>query len=318
LKKWVIKRIDNIRRGFLWKGSEDTKGGHCLVRWAKVQKSKRLGGLGVLDLELFGRALRLRWLWYQWTEPDRPWVGTEVPCNEVDKQLFRTSTQVTLGNGQRTRFWESSWIDGQAPRDFAPHLYKLAWRKHQSVKEDLQNYNWTRGLWRMTSASEMAEFVSLWTLVSDVQLSEEKDTIRWKWTEHGQYTSRSAYAAQHVRSFCTFDSTVILKAKTEGKHRFFAWLMVQNKILTADKLLAHNWPCSPICSMCDQEPKSADHLCLQYVYAQEVWVLVSVWTEGAITVLSGIHPGYSCKEGRRVEDEFLLEFPYTPTRTRSV
>lgn len=182
LKKWVIKRIDNIRRGFLWKGSEDTKGGHCLVRWAKVQKSKRLGGLGVLDLELFGRALRLRWLWYQWTEPDRPWVGTEVPCNEVDKQLFRTSTQVTLGNGQRTRFWESSWIDGQAPRDFAPHLYKLAWRKHQSVKEDLQNYNWTRGLWRMTSASEMAEFVSLWTLVSDVQLSEEKDTIRWKWT----------------------------------------------------------------------------------------------------------------------------------------
>jgi hypothetical protein len=32
----------------------------------------------------------------------------------------------------------------------------------------------------------------------------------------------------------------------------------------------------------------------------------------------GIHPGYSCKEGRRVEDRLLLEFPCTPTRTRFV
>jgi hypothetical protein len=31
--------------------------------------------------------------------------------------------------------------------------------------------------------------------------------------------------------------------------------------------------------------------------------------------VSGIHPGYSCKEGGRVEDGLLLEFPCTPTRT---
>jgi hypothetical protein len=35
-------------------------------------------------------------------------------------------------------------------------------------------------------------------------------------------------------------------------------------------------------------------------------------------MVSGIHPGYSCKEGGRVEDRFLLEFPCTPTRTPSV
>jgi hypothetical protein len=34
--------------------------------------------------------------------------------------------------------------------------------------------------------------------------------------------------------------------------------------------------------------------------------------------LSGIHPGYSCKEGGRVEDGLLLEFPCTPTKTRPV
>jgi hypothetical protein len=34
--------------------------------------------------------------------------------------------------------------------------------------------------------------------------------------------------------------------------------------------------------------------------------------------LSGILPGYSCKEGRRVEDRLLVEFPCTPTRTRAM
>jgi hypothetical protein len=165
------------------------EGSHCLVRWAEIQKPKQLGGLGILDLELFGRALHIRWLWYEWTEPDRPWVGTEIPCNDVDKQLFRASTEVILGNGRRAKFWESTWLAGQAPRDLASNLYKLARRKNQTVCEDLQNCNCTRGLWRMTTATEMAEFVSLWALISEVVLTEEEDAIRWKWTKNGQYSS---------------------------------------------------------------------------------------------------------------------------------
>jgi hypothetical protein len=40
--------------------------------------------------------------------------------------------------------------------------------------------------------------------------------------------------------------------------------------------------------------------------------------DGRTATVSGIHPGYSCKEGRIVEDRLLVEFPCTPTRTRSV
>lgn len=119
-KKWLIKRLDKIRRGFLW--TENANGGHCLVCWPKVKRPKELGGLGVLDLECFSRALRLRWLWFEWTDIDRPWVGTETPCSEIDKQLFRLCTAVTIGNGERARFWESAWLEGRAPRDLAPNL----------------------------------------------------------------------------------------------------------------------------------------------------------------------------------------------------
>jgi hypothetical protein len=40
LKKWIIKRMDKLRLGFLWKGSEVASGGHYLVRWKNVQKPK--------------------------------------------------------------------------------------------------------------------------------------------------------------------------------------------------------------------------------------------------------------------------------------
>jgi hypothetical protein len=95
-------------------------------------------------------------------------VGTEIPCTEVDKQLFRASTIVTVGNGKRASFWDTPWLGGHAPRDLAPALFKLAWRKNQSVRDNLLNNNWTRGLWRMSTTDEMAELVSLWALISEV------------------------------------------------------------------------------------------------------------------------------------------------------
>jgi len=36
LPPWALKAIDKIRRGFLWRGRRDAKGGHCLLAWPKV------------------------------------------------------------------------------------------------------------------------------------------------------------------------------------------------------------------------------------------------------------------------------------------
>jgi len=166
-----------------------------LVRWTKTSRPKNFGGLGILDLELFSRALRLRWLWLEWAEPDRPWVGTEVPCDSVDRQLFRASTVVTIGAGNKAYFWKSSWLNGRAPMDIAPRLYKLAWRKNRKVNEELQDQSWTRGLWRMSSVEEMVEFVILWDLVQQVSLNGQEDQLSWRWTANGSYSSKSAYLA---------------------------------------------------------------------------------------------------------------------------
>jgi hypothetical protein len=56
-----LKKL-TISKSFLWKGqdTENIKGGHCLVNWQVCTRPRRLGRLGIKDLDKFGRALRLR------------------------------------------------------------------------------------------------------------------------------------------------------------------------------------------------------------------------------------------------------------------
>ena len=136
----------------------------------------------------------------------------------------------------------------------------------------------------MSTATEMAEFILLWEAVQEVQFSETPDEITWKWTANGRYSSKSAYEIQFAGSYCNFNSKVIWKAKTEGKHRFFTWLLVQGKIQTADNLLAKGVVCNPVCVLCDQEFETAAHLCLHCCYAREVWWLVRTWSGGLINI----------------------------------
>jgi hypothetical protein len=41
----------------------------------------------MLNLERFGRPLGLRWPWLQCTDPDRPWMGYQLPCDRKDMAL---------------------------------------------------------------------------------------------------------------------------------------------------------------------------------------------------------------------------------------
>lgn len=49
IKKWAAKRIDKIRRNFLWKGSEEVSSGHCLVKWKRAALPKELRDLVFLN-----------------------------------------------------------------------------------------------------------------------------------------------------------------------------------------------------------------------------------------------------------------------------
>ena len=104
----VLKAIDKIRRGFLWKGRKDARGGHCLLAWPKVTRPFCLGGLGISDLQKLGWALKLRWLWLQKTEPEKAWVLFPVQAQPQVHSFFEMAVQTVIGNGKNTHFWTDS------------------------------------------------------------------------------------------------------------------------------------------------------------------------------------------------------------------
>lgn len=62
--KQLLEDLDKARRRFLWAGDKEISGGKCKVGWPFVAKPVNFGGLGILDLTRFSRAMRLRWLWF--------------------------------------------------------------------------------------------------------------------------------------------------------------------------------------------------------------------------------------------------------------
>jgi mannosylglycoprotein endo-beta-mannosidase len=275
LSKWAIKRIDRIRRNFLWKGKDDQRRGHFPVNWIRASRPKHLGGLGIKELASFNRALRLRWPWLRWTEPTKPWVAMDIKLTDTERHLFQLCTAVTVGNGKKTCFWKDRWLNGRAPQDIAPECFKLAWRKNHSVAAALSGRRWLRGLRRLCTTEGVRQFVDLWTQLSQVQLHSAEDTITWRFSADGRYSAKSAYKVQFIGAIQDGQWNIIWRAKVENKCRFFSWLLLQSKLPTSDRILRFNGQANPICTLCRTTPEKHLHMVAKCAYTKAVWQLVA-------------------------------------------
>ena len=93
----------------------------------------------------------------------------------------------------------------------------------------------------------------------------------------GSYTTKSAYKMQLQGTYSDGSQHKVWKAFAEGKVKFFAWVLLQRKILTADLLSARHWQGPATYPLCDKEPETTCHLCLQCYFAREVWFLIGNW-----------------------------------------
>jgi hypothetical protein len=124
------------------------------------------GGLGITDLGCFGRALCLRWLWFQWKNPDKAWCGTELPIDDVDTALFAVATRVHVHNGRTAMFWTSSWLDDLSLASMFPALFQHN-NKKRTMAEALPNGNWIRDIMQDITAPMFSDYVLLWGLVNE-------------------------------------------------------------------------------------------------------------------------------------------------------
>lgn len=150
---WVFQEIDKRRRGLLWTGKEKAHGGQCLVAWNTACRPIEFGGLGITDLRIASFALRMRWLWPQRIDSNKPWKHLQMDFghDSVLQQMFQVSIDVQLGDGNLALFWIDRWFEQSSPCIIAPELCKLIMpriRKRRTVAEALQEKQWIRDIVR--------------------------------------------------------------------------------------------------------------------------------------------------------------------------
>jgi hypothetical protein len=193
--------------------------------------------------------------------------------------LFRASTRITLGDGNKALFWQDNWSGKGRLRDIAPHLYKVASRKKRPVAKELQNENWITAVSRLNSVDQLRDFLLVASITADINLDPlQPDSISWIWTTDGSYSAKSAYKAQFIGTFSRFTTTKIWKAYAEPKCTMFSWLVLHGKILTADRLATRGWPHDPTCQLCLHAPETACHLCKDCPFTSMVWSTVHGWS----------------------------------------
>lgn len=190
--KKFLREIDKVRRRFLWAQDKDLTGGSCKVNWRKVCTPIEHGGLGIMDLEKFGRALRLRWLWLAWKSPERPWVGTELPCDASDRALFASATKIEVGDGRTASFWHYCWINTETLASLFPKTYKRYRKKSRTVQDALRDDNWVNDIRGGNYMDLVDEFIVLWrsrlaqlwpesNATEIFGASQERDALRPPW-----------------------------------------------------------------------------------------------------------------------------------------
>lgn len=114
--------------------------------------------------------------------------------------------------------------------------------------------------------------INLWERLQVFALQPgREDQFILKWISSGQYSVASAYRA-FFHGLVYFPCVKQLwKARAPLKCKFFVWLVLHKHCWAADRLQCHGRPNKGICSLCQQEPESVEHLFMECPMAREVW-----------------------------------------------
>ena len=159
----VVERMEGIQRRFLWGGGPE-QNKIAWVKWETVCLPKEKGGLGIKDINSFNLALLGKWKWslFQnhsdlwarvleskyggWRSLDGAlrdsndsiwWRDLKLALHHPQQEMVLHSGVVwKVGCGDRIKFWEDRWIDGESTLLAKyPRLYLNSCQQNQLMQQ---------------------------------------------------------------------------------------------------------------------------------------------------------------------------------------
>jgi hypothetical protein len=292
LPKTIIEKLDKIRRRFFWLGGGTKKKCH-LIRWTKIRKHKKKGGLGIKDIGKMNISLLCKW-WWKLENENGLWqqiinfkyLSGKSICTVKHRQndfamwfdllkikdIYLQGRQVKIGASKNTLFWRDSWLYDKPLYLTFPDLFKLCEQPDATVyqaKFNLNGLTFTR--WLIDDLRN--NWGQIMRDVDVVQLDDRKDEVIWRFGFSGYFSVKSTYKAMTVNDAEPYHK-MIWKGKIPSKIKIFLWLIMNKAILTKDNMIKRKWPESPTCYFCSVD-ENAQHLLFQCSTSKAVWAIVA-------------------------------------------
>jgi hypothetical protein len=153
------------------------------------------------------------------------------------------------------------------------------------VVDALTNNAWVRDVDHNMSQQVISEYLQLWDMLEHVALTQmQEDKITWLHSSNGQYSAQSAYKLQFDGMDTCSTAEIIWKTKAPPKCKFFTWFLLQNRIWTAARLQARQWPNEYFCQLCIRNLETAFHLFVECPVVRSIWERLAIWVRVRVRV----------------------------------
>lgn len=289
-----IDHMEKSMRTFLWHGKEIEKKGKCLVKWDNVCLPKDKGGLGILSLRDQNKALMMKNLSKFFNANDLPWVQLlwkahyddgSVPTLNQQKgsfwwrscvsflEDFKLLTTCKPGAGNSILLWKDKWNGDTLQRQF-PQLHSFSHDKNISVQKAKQLApDEIHTLFQLPLSMIASEqFDQLTGLLTDLVDNVDSDTWSFPWN-NVKYSTSKVYQALLNKPKAPAPFQWIWKSPCLPKHKFFFWLMIQDRLNTKDLMERKKFYVeSNTCVLCDSgEKETMKHLFFDCIFSQNMW-----------------------------------------------
>jgi len=188
------------------------------------------------------------------------------------KDLYGFITTCQLGDGTSVLLWKGNWA-GEILIDLFPNIAMFVKHPDISVKEVCEAESLDNLFHIPISQAAAVELEDLRTLAHSFELSEDTDMRIFCWGS-SMYSAAKLYKLAFLTMQTPADFRFIWKSKVTPRVKFFAWLILLDRLNTKNMLARRNFNVQPnsLCVLCDDGmEETIDHLFFQCRFAKQCW-----------------------------------------------
>eukprot|EP00253_Pinus_taeda_P030665 PITA_30665 len=304
-------KLEVALRNFLWQGGEKEKNRFNLVSWKNVIQSQDRGGLGIRAPKILNLAFGIKMAWRLITGPTTWWkqvieskylnvtrqrlLEDGIPNRDSSKiwhlckkavQILRKNTSKIPGGGDSINFATDKIMGLQPLNTIEEALPIIQYLNSKGIHRlgqisnwDPDSHAWNDWDFPDIPATLEASFTALKAhLHNRAPIKKDAaDGLRWDPTGTS-YTIKSGH--QHICNN-TYQIPIwnhwriIWKSEAIPKIKFFTWLLLKGKVLTAENLSKRGINGPSRCPNCCSAEETMYHLFIDCPFAKRCWVKMS-------------------------------------------